>query len=636
MSQAVLVRRWLPVILLLLIVPATAVTVLLMGGAVGPPGPGLPDPGPITRWGAPVARAIHNTAAALTIGFLVMASFVLPHPSQDRGRLGAVASRAVTFAAASASVWAVSGAAVVTFAYSDVAGTGLSAIDGAAMVDFLVGFDLGSSLGVSAFLAMVVATVCWLATRTTTAGAMTLVSLLALMPLTVTAHGASNHEAAVNLLGLHLIGATIWVGGLVALVVLRPRLGDGLVPAVRRYSMIAGWAYVLVLVSGVGGALLRLSAVSGLETIYGLVLIAKTGAALALGAAGWYQRRRIIAALGRAAEGKAFVSLALSELALMAFTFGLSVALGRTSPFADSPLQTAAESLLGAALPPQPDAIHWLTQWRFDVIWAPVALLLLGRYLRWVRAVRQQGHSWPASRTIAWSLGCVLLIWATNGAPAVYARLLPSMLVTAQVIVGLMVPVLLAYARPLQLAGNTLSKRTDESMGIKEWATRVAMFTPVRKLARPAPAGALYVAFHASFYFSPALGPLVSSNAGRISTTAFALITGFLLAHTLSSHRATRSWQESRIPTLLAVLVFHITAGGVMIAGANLIGGDWYVLMGDLWNIPAPADQHLAGYLLWAAALPPLLMLAINPGTPTDAEAAGTAAAKTPAPAHMS
>ncbi|WP_019484278.1 bifunctional copper resistance protein CopD/cytochrome c oxidase assembly protein [Arthrobacter sp. TB 23] len=628
------VRRILWAMVLVFLVPFTAVAVLAVSGTTGPPGPGLPDPGAITRWGAPVARALHDAAAALTIGFLVTASVILPHQTQDQAQaqdqnqgrpvLGSAAARAVLFAAGAASVWAVAGAAVVTFAYSDVAGSSPSNVNGADMVQFLTGFDLGRSLGLSAFLALIVATGCWMATRTLTVGLLTLLSLVALTPLTVTAHGASNHEAAVNLLGLHLIGVTVWTGGLAALVILRRTVGADFPVMARRYSRIAGASYVLVLVTGVAGAVLRLASTAGLEGTYGILLITKTVAVLLLGAAGWYQRRRILTVLAsRPMAGKTFARFAGFEVFIMAFTFGLSVALGRTSPFAESAIQSAAESFLGAALPPEPGPLHWLTQWQFDVVWAPIAVLLLGWYVNTRRKAVKQGQHWPVFRTVTWALGCALLLWATSGAPAVYARLLPSMFVTSQLLIGLIVPALFSLSRPFLLAGQTLASRTDGSRGIREWLTCTAELSITRKLVHPVTATFLYLGFHGTLYFTPLLGPLVSSNAGRLISTGAALAIGYLFCHTVLSNPPSPKAIKVKAAALLTVLIFHLAAGVSLATRDHLIGGDWYLLVGELWNIPVTTDQPTAGLILWGAALPPLLALAIGRPTPAEHHLAG-------------
>lgn len=273
---------------LVLLVPVLAVAVLAATGSLATqPLPGLPDPGPVTRWGLPVARGLHDAAAALTVGLLVLAATVLPpEPGTPPGDLGRLRTRAVRLAAAAGTGWALAGAAVLAFTYADAAGTSAFAPgSGEQILYFAQAFDLGRSLAASVLLAAAAATGSWLATRTTTAGAMAGIALAALLPLALTGHaaGAANHEAAVDTQAAHLIGVTVWVGGLAGLAILRRGLRDRFAVAARRYSTLAGWCFVLVAASGVASAAVRVEGWAGLLSTYGALLTAKTLALLALG-----------------------------------------------------------------------------------------------------------------------------------------------------------------------------------------------------------------------------------------------------------------------------------------------------------------------------------------------------------------
>ena len=56
---------------------------------------------------------------------------------------------------------------------------------------------------------------------------------------------------------VHLVGAAVWIGALVALAVLARRLGRDLAPAIARYSVIAGWCLGAVAASGLVNAVVR-------------------------------------------------------------------------------------------------------------------------------------------------------------------------------------------------------------------------------------------------------------------------------------------------------------------------------------------------------------------------------------------
>jgi len=597
---------------LVLLVPLTALFVLNLVGAMEAPPPGLPDPGDLTRWALPASRAVHDAAATVTIGFLVLAATVLPQDPDRPGSLGRPASRAMFFAAIAGSVWTVTGTVALTFSFADMAGTDPfgpgASLD--AVTSFIFDLALGRSLAINVVLAAAATSGAWLATRTTTAGVCALLALGALFPLTVTAHGASNHEDAVNLLALHLIGATIWVGGLAGMYVLRHQTG-GLVVAVRRYSRLGGWCFVLVLLSGVWSAVLRLNGADLLGSAYGVLLVLKAAALVLLGLAGWLHRARTIRALESNPQSTAgFVRLAVAELALMALTVGLAVALGRTSPFATSPVKSTAESLLGSELPPWLGGTEWVSQWHADVVWAPATVLLAAGYLAALSRWNRSAGPWPLTRTFFWLLGCLFLAWATSGAPAVYGRLLPGMHVLAEMSIGLTVPVLLLLGRPEILVAATLPRRADGSRGLREWAAVFLESRVVLWIARPGPALALYAVFMAGYYFTPVLQLSLSNNPFRLAAMTGALGAGLNLAAALLKFRdRSAGTAGSRAMWALAgALSVHVAAGLAVIAG-GMHGDDWYAYIQSSWNYSATTQHSTAGLVLWGSALVPLLAL---------------------------
>jgi hypothetical protein len=68
----------LPLILAVVAAVAVVIPAGLLAGAFAAPVAGLPDTGALVRWGLPVVRAIHDLAAASTIGLLVVAATIIP------------------------------------------------------------------------------------------------------------------------------------------------------------------------------------------------------------------------------------------------------------------------------------------------------------------------------------------------------------------------------------------------------------------------------------------------------------------------------------------------------------------------------------------------------------------------------
>lgn len=318
------------------LVPLVAVLVLAATGQLDPPPGGLSDPGVLTRWGLPTAKGLHDAAATVTIGFLVLAAVVLPRDPADPDGLGPHQLTALRYAAIGATTWAAAGLLVVTLTYADVSAGGVAAVtEGTGFWSFVVGVELGRLLLGSAALVSVVAVGARFATQLSSLVLLTMLALGALLPLALTGHAAdaADHDAVVNTQIAHLVGVTAWVGGLAGLGVLRGPLGDRLPAAARRFSAVAGLCFVLVAVSGVAGAAMRVGGWPDLSTAYGRLLVAKTVLLALLGVAGWRHRARTLTGLGRpGASGRAFARLATGELVVMATAVGLGVALSRTPP----------------------------------------------------------------------------------------------------------------------------------------------------------------------------------------------------------------------------------------------------------------------------------------------------------------
>ncbi len=154
------------------------------------------------------------------------------------------------------------------------------------------------------------------------------VALLGMLTPGVTGHASSSagHQVAVTTVALHVATASLWVGGLGAVLVLlggRRRLLQSVVP---RYSTLAGFCLATVTVSGVLTAQVRLGSWAALFlTGYGALVIAKAVALVLLGVLGLLTRRRM------AAGRLPVLRWAGVEVALMAVTLGLAAALSQTA-----------------------------------------------------------------------------------------------------------------------------------------------------------------------------------------------------------------------------------------------------------------------------------------------------------------
>lgn len=137
--------------------------------------------------------------------------------------------------------------------------------------------------------------------------------------------------ASVALLA-HVLAATAWTGGLLALVVHVRSLPSAVTsgPTARAYSRLALVCYLLLAGSGFLGLVLRTDLDRLAGSSYGTLLLLKAGLLLLLGVLGAAQRRTGLARLEGGNRG-GFLLLGVGELALMASALGLGVTLAHTA-----------------------------------------------------------------------------------------------------------------------------------------------------------------------------------------------------------------------------------------------------------------------------------------------------------------
>src|SRR5665811_2279091 len=142
----------LPLILATVAVVAVVIPAGLLGGAFAAPVAGLPDVGPVVRWGIPIVRAIHDLAAASTIGLLVVAATIIPEAHHTSRRI-----TAARYACVSGVVWVVAGLVGLVFSFADISGTALTDPSfGAQFQTFVFQLDFLRADAISFALALVV------------------------------------------------------------------------------------------------------------------------------------------------------------------------------------------------------------------------------------------------------------------------------------------------------------------------------------------------------------------------------------------------------------------------------------------------------------------------------------------------
>ncbi|MBD8729196.1 cytochrome c oxidase assembly protein [Frigoribacterium sp. CFBP 13707] len=603
--------------LLVLVAFLSLLAALQFGGAAD--APLVVDPGEAVRWGLPIAKMLNNVTAAVTIGTLFLTCFAL-------SRKEAEFERAMDIAAGAAGAWTVASAATAFFTFLSVANVPVTFDDqfGRTLAFFLTNTELGVAWLTTTLIAAGVTVLAFALRNIWSLVALTLLAMGGLIPIAQQGHaaGASGHDAAVTDLALHLEGASVWLGGLVALVLLRPTLEKGRIGVVlARYSTVAIICFVVVAVSGVGSAALRLGDWAALTTGYGVLVLVKTLALVALGLFGVVQRRWLVARMSThpAATNRFFWCFVSAELAFMGLASGVAAALGRTATPVEQVVATdladptPAEILTEEVLPRELTPLRYLTEWNPDLLWALLCAFGIFFYVAGVVRLRRRGDQWSLGRTVSWIAGLVVLFYITCGAPNVYEEYLFSMHMLAHMALGMVVPVLLVPGAPVTLALRAIRKRQDGTRGPREWIMVLVHSTYAHVISNPIVSAVLFAGSLFVFYYTSLFSWATTTHLGHYWMIVHFLIVGYLFVQSMIGIDPVKGRlpYPMRLLVLLATMAFHAFFGLSIMTSTSLFLADWYGAMGRTWGATPVADQYAAGGIAWSVGEIPTVSLAI-------------------------
>lgn len=586
-------------------------------------------PGDVVLWSLPIVSALHHFALAIVIGCLLFAAAVLPprvtHASAATTDVPDAAEhpafrRVMTVASAAAVVWVLAAVTILVLTFADLSGQPLSASAdfGQQLLSYVTDLVVGQARTVIVVLAVVVATLTFLVRSSAGLWALALLSLSATIPMSLIGHaaGSDEHYAGVGALVIHWVGVLVWVGGVAALACIAPTIpptdssrspqspSNFATVVVRRFSAIASVAFVLVLASGVLNSVLRLGDWDGLVTRYGQLILLKFMATLVLGAIGWFHRQWSITRLATQPANRTVWRLVVAEVLIMAGIIGVTSTLSRAAPPIPQeikPALTPAQRLTGYPLPPELTWDQWLAQWRWDWLWVAFIVIAAAVYLLGAR----RAPSWPWHRTASWLTALGILVYVTGGAPTIYGKVLFSMHTTMLLAVALIVSVLLVLGRPIQLAAQSVARRTDGSRGLREW---LDLAHPV--LAKPVLSGTVLVVSLLVFYYTPVFQWALQYWLVHQLTNLYFLLVGCWMMHSLLDPGARRFAHRTTRITGAAMLAGLFLLWAVVLVSGMLpvVQPDWFAGLERTWGPSLALDQQLAGIAVLLTGFTPIAL----------------------------
>ncbi|GAB3084966.1 bifunctional copper resistance protein CopD/cytochrome c oxidase assembly protein [Corynebacterium aquatimens] len=575
---------------------------------------GIPDPGVITTFGLPFLRGMAWMLMALATGSWMFSAFLIPpdalelhdaHLTVD----GHIASR--TASLAMLGVAAIS-LVMVPLVLSDVSGTPFADVvfapgSWALALDKVADAQVW---GLVALFAMVVgfsglivggARASW-----GSQVALFLGSIVVIMPLGMSGHSAAggNHDYGTNSYLWHLTFLVIWVGGLMALVAHGRRLGPHQIAAVKRYSVIALFAFFAMMISGVVNALIRVRIDDLLSTAYGGVILAKVVGLAVLGLLGFAHRQITIPQL--ATKPALFGRVAFVEVLVMALVTGLAVSLGRTPPPAPvNPNLTAMEIQMGYNLYEAPGFWKSFTMWRFEVLFSVIAILLAVYYLHLTQRVK----GWDHRRTAWWLAGCALIVVTLSSGIGMYMPAAYSMHMVVHMTLSMGVPVFLVMGAPLTLVKEAFPAG---EFNARAWVEALEQSTLLRVVTYPPINTIQFLVIFYVLYLFPSLYALaISEHAGHVIMNLVFLVSGYIYFWDLigPDHIPHRQKIPMRFAWFVGSMPLHLFMGVYLMQLNVVLAEDFYHSLQLPWDPDLLKDQKVGGGIGWGSGSFPLAIV---------------------------
>ena len=570
---------------------------------------GLPDPGPLTAYGLPVVRTVAEICAVLTVGSLFLAAVLVP--PQPSGYLDVAGYRALRAATISGGGWTSAALLMVPLSVAEALGRPVEKLAAGRLVALVPQVATATAWLATAALAAAVLVGTRVVLSWGGAVLLAVLAIVALVPVVSQGHSSAggNHDIASDSLLLHVVGASLWVGGLVAVLALaaRSETAARLPDALARFSAAAGILWAVMAVSGVVNLVVRVPLNGLLGSAYGALVAVKTPALLALGLLGYVHRRRSLPQV-RTGASNALLRFGTVEVLIMLATIGVAVGLGRTEPPPSGLTpETRASDVIGYPIGVAPSLVRLLTEWRLDLVFAIFVVIAATGYLAALRRLHAGGGSWPTRATAAWMSGCAAVLLATSSGIGRYAPVMFSVAMTAHVLLSIVAPLLLVAGAPVRLAMRALGTAGDDP-GVREQMAWIRSRPGARRLAHPGGAALLFVAVSAGLLASDVLEIVMTSTlvqAGmNLVVVAVGLVFWCAAINTIRRQgrgRRGRGW-------LAAAMLAQVAIGAAVLVPAWTVAGDLYAYFALPWVPNVLADQR-TGAVIWLVGQVPLVLV---------------------------
>ena len=544
----------------------------------------------------------------ITIGALLALAFLV---LDKDGKLSTSGSKIRTIISVSAFAWFFSSILNILFTLANILGESVTAVlDPAVLQSFVLQISLGQYLFFQTLIALFVALTSRVLTSSGYTAILLLISLIAISAPVFQSHAASSgsHALAIGSLLIHVIALSFWVGGVIAITLLNQ---DDRKISLPRFSQIALWAAIAVVISGVINASARLNFAAAWSSSYAYVVILKVLITFVLLYFG-YKHRNYLAAKP-SVNWRAMTRLISVEAAIMIFVTALGSWLSSNQPPSRDSQEpfNAALAIAGMEMPDAPNFTRILFEYDPSVFMIGVLVLAVALYIKGVVILTRRGDKWPVGRTISFALGISAIDFATSGGLGVYAHFAFSWHMVAHMVLGMIAPIGIVLGAPITLALRTLPQSRDgQELGVRGLLIKALHSRYARVLTNPVVALAIFDGSLFALYFTSLFGGMMQSHQGHLFMSIHFILTGILFFHVIVGvdPNPRKVPHIIRIVILFAAMSIHAFFSVALMSASTLIDGGYFESLQRPWSLDLLADQRTGGAIGWAMGEIPILI----------------------------
>ena len=538
----------------------------------------------------------------LAMGFLLL---------DVHGKLSTSAHKLRTVLWTSGIAWTVGSIGTILFTLATILDQPLSvALDATVLRSFVTQITLGQYLLFEAAVALFVTLVSIRLNKILTVIFLLILTLIGLVAPVFQSHSASSgsHALAIGSLVIHVVALALWVGGVITLAILDP---EDRPIAVPRFSILALWSAIAVVISGTVNAWSRLDFQEAWSSAYALVVLGKVFLTIVLISIGYLHRKNL--SHRDSIDWKGFARLIFAESFVMVITVTMGAWLSSNqAPSRPEPLTfDPALAVAGISSPPAPTWSRIFFSYEPDALMIGILVTAVALYIKGVMVLTKRGDKWPVGRTISFAFAIAAIDFATSGGLGLYAHFAFSYHMVAHMILGMIAPIGIVLGAPITLALRTL----PQGRNVEERGVRGSLLAALHsKLAifytNPIVALAFFDGSLFALYFTGLFGSLMQSHVGHLFMSIHFLLAGILFFHVVIGidPNPRRVPHLVRIVILFAAMSIHAFFSVALMSSSTLIDAGYFASLKSPWLTDLLADQRIGGSIGWAMGEVPILI----------------------------